>query len=140
MAKIKHIAISTQDPDAACKFYTETMGLKVVGQVNSASATGFFVSDGNVNIALLKFNNDDAAGKEKGKDYSGLHHIGFQVESTEEVSKQMQAVGIEPRADINQALAMGTAGARGGSHEFKFAAPDGVTIDISEVGWAGTSG
>ena len=52
----------------------------------------------------------------------------------------MQAVGIEPRADINQALAMGTTGARGGSHEFKFAAPDGVTIDISEVGWAGTSG
>ena len=32
MAKIKHIAISTQDPDAACKFYTETMGLKVVGR------------------------------------------------------------------------------------------------------------
>ncbi len=139
MAKIKHIAISTQDPDASCKFYTETLGLQVVGEVNSANATGFFVSDGTVNIALLKFNNDEAAGAEKGKEYSGLHHIGVHVEDAGEMSDKMASVGISPRDDINAALSMGAeAGARD-RHEFKFAGPDSVTIDISERGWPGTT-
>ncbi len=139
MAKIKHIAISTQDPDASCKFYTETLGLQVVGEVNSASARGFFVSDGTVNIALLKFNNDQAAGDEKGKDYSGLHHIGVHVEDAGEMSAKMSAAGINPRDDINAALAMGAESGARDRHEFKFAGPDGVTIDISERGWPGTT-
>ena len=140
MAKIKHIAISAQDVKATAKFYIETLGLKEVGQVDSPSASGYFLSDGNINLAILNFKNDEAAGAERGKDYSGLHHIGFEVESTEQTGEKMKAAGITPRDDINKALAMGTGGARGGSHEFKYAAPDGVTIDISETGWAGTSG
>ena len=136
MARIKHIAISTQDPEASAKFYIEAMGLHEVGKIDSPSVSGFFLSDGYVNLALLNFKNDDVAGKEKGAGYSGLHHIGFVVEDTETASAQIRAANVMPRDDINAALAMGTGGARGGSHEFKFAAPDGVTIDISQVGWA----
>ena len=35
MARIKHIAIATQDPDATAKFYVEGLGLEIAGKVNS---------------------------------------------------------------------------------------------------------
>ena len=42
------------------------------------------LSDGNVNMAILDFQNDAVAG-ERGKDWEGIHHIGFEVESLEEI-------------------------------------------------------
>jgi catechol 2,3-dioxygenase-like lactoylglutathione lyase family enzyme len=139
MPKIKHIAIATQDAEKTKNFYTEVFGLKEVGMVSSGTVSGYFLSDGDINLAILDFKNNDVAGAEKGMDYSGLHHIGFHVEDLEEIKEKMEAAGISPRDDINKALSMGPSGARGGNHEFKYAAPDGVTVDISEAGWAGTS-
>ena len=80
MARIKHIAISTQDVDATAKFYIDAFGLKEVGKVNSPNASGYYLTDGYLNIAILNFKNDQAAGAERGKGWSGIHHVGFQVE------------------------------------------------------------
>ena len=40
MAKIKHIAISTQDVEATAKFYIDVFGLEVAGKVDSPGASG----------------------------------------------------------------------------------------------------
>ena len=82
MGKIKHIAIASQDPDKTAKFYTEVFGLKEIAKINSRGATGYHLSDGDLNLAILKFKNDQVAGSENGMEYSGLHHIGFEVESS----------------------------------------------------------
>ena len=55
MARIRHIAIATQDPAATARFYIEGLGLKEVGKVNSPTAEGYYLSDGHVNLAILKF-------------------------------------------------------------------------------------
>jgi len=49
MAKIKHIAISTQDVEATARFYIEVFGLKEVGKVDSPGASGYYLSDGDSN-------------------------------------------------------------------------------------------
>ena len=41
MARIRHIAISTQDPEATAKFYIDGLGLEQVGKVNSSTAEGY---------------------------------------------------------------------------------------------------
>src|SRR6516225_9452146 len=107
MAKIKHIAISTQDVDATARFYIEVFGLKEVGKVDSPGALGYYLSDGDLNLAILHFKNDAVAGAERGKDFSGIHHIGFQVENLEAITEKLQAAGSAPRDDVNQALGVG---------------------------------
>lgn len=139
MAKIKHIAISTQDPEATAKFYIEVFGLREIAKINSPGAVGFHLTDGDINFAVLKFKNDQTAGVPQGKEFTGLHHIGFEVDSIETVDKKLSAAGAPIRNDINGALGLGRESPRHVNAEVKYSAPDGVIIDISETGWAGTA-
>ena len=139
MAKIKHIAIATQDADNTARFYVEVLGLTEVGKIDGANASGYYLTDGNINLAILNFKNDQVAGPEYGKEYSGLHHIGFEVDSLEETANSLEAADSEPREEINRALGVGMGGPSHANVEVKYGGPDGVIIDISESGWVGTS-
>lgn len=139
MAKIKHIAIATQDPEKTAQFYKEVFGLKEIAKIDSPGATGFHLTDGDINFAVLKFKNDQTAGVPQGKDYAGLHHIGFEVDSIAAIDKKLAGAGAPIRDDINQALGLGRNLAAHVNAEVKYSAPDGVIIDISETGWAGTA-
>ena len=140
MPKIKHIAIATQDVEKTAKFYTEVFGMKEIGKIDNPNASGYYLSDGDINLAILNFKNDEVAGIERGKDYSGLHHIGFQVENLEDIAEKLAAANSKPRDDINKALGVGMGRARHANVEVKYAGPDGVVVDVSETGWVGTSG
>jgi len=138
MPKIKHIAISCQDVDKTAKFYMDVFGMKEVGKIDSMGARGYYLTDGDINLAILNFKNDAVAGVERGTGWSGVHHFGFQVENIEEIEEKLKAAGIERRDDINEALGVGHGPRTGGNVEVKYAAPDTVTVDVSETGWVGT--
>ncbi|HEX7216346.1 MAG TPA: VOC family protein [Methylomirabilota bacterium] len=140
MAKIKHIALSTQDVDKTAKFYIDVFGMKEIARIDGPGARGYYLSDGDLNLAILNFKNDAVAGVERGKDWSGIHHIGFQVESLEAIAERLAAAGSEPRHDINEALGVSYGRESHGNVEVKYVGPDGVTVDVSETGWVGTSG
>ena len=90
MPQIKHIAIATQDADATAKFYMEVFGLREIAKLDSPNASGYYLSDGNINLAILDFKNDQVTGPEYGTGFSGIHHIGFEVESLEEIAERLQ--------------------------------------------------
>ena len=140
MPKIKHIALSTQDVDATAKFYIDVFGMKEIAKVDSPGASGYYLSDGDLNLAILKFKSDAVAGVERGKAWSGIHHIGFEVESLEDITAKLAAAGSKPRDDVNQALGVGHGRRAGGNVEVKYTGPDGVMVDVSETGWVGTTG
>ena len=140
MAQIKHIAIATQDADATARFYTEVFGLREIAKLDSANAKGYYLSDGNINLAILDFQNDQVAGPEYGQTYSGIHHIGFEVESLAQIAEKLQAAGSTTRDEINQALGVGMPGARHANVEVKYSGPNGEILDVSETGWVGTRG
>ncbi len=140
MPQIKHIAIATQDADATAKFYTEVFGLREIAKLDSENASGYYLSDGNINLAILNFKNDQVAGPEYGVNYSGIHHIGFEVESLEEIARKLEAAASKTRDDINEALGGGMGGVRHDNVEVKYGGPDGVIIDVSQTGWVGTRG
>ena len=139
MPKIKHIALSTQDVDKTAKFYMDVFGMKQIGKIDSPGARGYYLSDGDLNLAILNFKNDAVAGVERGKAWSGIHHIGFQVESLEVIAERLASAGSERREDINEALGVG-GHQRYANVEVKYGGPDGVVLDVSETGWVGTSG
>lgn len=136
MAKIKHIALSTQDVEKTAKFYVEAFGMKEVGRVDDPGTRGVFLTDGDLNLAILTFKSDAAAGMERGKGFSGIHHIGFQVDSLEAIAENLTAAGARRRHDVEQALGVkpGTAG----NVEVKWTGPDDVMLDVSKTGWLGT--
>ena len=141
MARIRHIAIQTQDEETTARFYMENFGLQKVGKLDSERTSGYFLTDGHINLAILRFKNDVIAGKERGTGWSGIHHIGFQVESLEEITDKLAKSGAaKPRDDINTALGLGAGGAPAGhgNVEVRYAGPDNVTFDVSQTGWVGT--
>ena len=143
MAKIKHIALSTQDPDATAKFYVDVFGMKQVGRIDNPNTSGYYLTDGDLNLAILKFKNDAVAGVERGKEWSGIHHFGFQVENLEDITERLAAANAPRRDDINAALGVGGHAAgekRYRKDKVKYTGLDGVTVDVSETCWVGTPG
>src|SRR2546428_9988385 len=136
MAKIKHIALSTQDVDKTAKFYIDVFGMKEIGKIDSPNARGYYLSDGDLNLAILNFKNDAVAGVERGKGWSGIHHIGFQVESLEAITERLATAGSRRRHDVEQAP--GVRPGTEGNVEVKWTGPDGVILDVSKTGWLGT--
>ena len=115
MARIRHIAIQTQDEEATKRFYVENFGLEVVRKLDSSRTSGYYLTDGHINLAILRFKNDAIAGPERGKGWSGIHHIGFQVDSLDEMVAKLEQSGVaKPRDDINVALGLGAGGAPAG--------------------------
>jgi methylmalonyl-CoA/ethylmalonyl-CoA epimerase len=131
MAKLRHIALSVPDPEKSAQFYESTFGMKRVGTTNSPLATGVYLSDGVVNVALLKFRNDEAA-QGKGKDYVGVHHFGFHVDDVEDTRRKLDENGASHFMDV-------PAERKTIFFEEKYKDPDGIVFDISQHGWAGTA-
>ncbi len=140
MARIRHIAIQTQDEEATKDFYVENFGLTVVQKLENDRLSGYFLTDDHINLAVLRFKNDVIAGTERGQDWSGIHHIGFQVESLDEAVAKLQDTVAKPRDDINVELGLGPGGAPAGhgNVEVRYIGPDNVNFDVSETGWVGT--
>jgi methylmalonyl-CoA/ethylmalonyl-CoA epimerase len=128
-AKLRHVAMSVKDPRKTAEFYKEAFGMEEVGETDSDIARGVFLSDGVINLALLNFKTDEMA-QGTGKDYVGLHHIGFWVDDPKETQSAVEAHGAT--YIMGEVANMG-----GGFYEIKYNDPNGVIFDISHHGWGG---
>src|SRR5262245_47474899 len=70
MARIRHIAIYTDNPGDVAAFYCKAFDLK---EVERSPRGAIYLSDGYINIALLMRRSDSTS--------KGIHHFGFQVDS-----------------------------------------------------------
>jgi methylmalonyl-CoA/ethylmalonyl-CoA epimerase len=128
MAKLRHIAMSVPDPEAAAKFYCDTFEMQIVGETDSPLASGLYLSDGTVSLALLKYKADEWAGMNK--DAVCINHVGFWVDDLEK-----QAAGIKRNGGtFFRELPLEKESLY---YEMKFRDPNGIIFDISHNGWAG---
>ena len=133
MAKIRHIALTTEDPAKAAEFYKEAFDLKEIRRSENGAV---FLSDGYINLAILNWKTEkDADVGPNGPNYNGIHHIGFQVGDLDEACQKMEKVrGKQLTSREGLDTSMAPAGPR--NFEMKWAGPDDVVIDISHTGWA----
>lgn len=131
MAKLRHIALHTPDPEATAEFYKRVFDLQEVGRTDSPLAKGIYLTDGDINIAVLRFKTFEAADRHDGLGaVMGLHHMGFWVEDIEETRRRLGEAGAPHRDDKPQ-------GATTTFFEEKYSGPDNVMIDVAEHGWKG---
>ena len=136
MPRIRHIALTTKDPGTVAAFYKEAFGMQ---EIRRSSTGAVFLTDGHINLAILNWKTEkDADVGANGPNYSGIHHIGFQVEDLAEACRRLEGVEGEPLTR-KEGLETRLPSARHRNFEMKWAGPDGVVIDISHTGWDGTS-
>jgi catechol 2,3-dioxygenase-like lactoylglutathione lyase family enzyme len=133
MARIRHVAIATEDPEGTAKFYKEGLGLVEVGKVESPLAEGYYLSDGYINLAILKYKNDEVATTEGAPRHAGIHHLGVVVDDLQDASERIIAAGAKPH--LEQQMAASKRDPSSLNVELKFSGPDGVTLDLSAGGW-----
>jgi predicted enzyme related to lactoylglutathione lyase len=132
MARLRHFAIVVKDLDRAADFYERVFGLKRFDRSESETAHRIFLSDGEVNLALLQYKGKRGSGLEDPTGFAGAHHFGFQVEDLAEAQAAIEAAGGTWYFDLGRE--------EDEAFERKFKDPDGIVFDISVKGWAGTSG
>jgi catechol 2,3-dioxygenase-like lactoylglutathione lyase family enzyme len=108
----------------------QAFGMTKVGETHSTLADGVYLSDGVVNMALLKYKTDAMAGP-KGKDHEGLHHIGFWVDDIEAAKQKVTDAGAK--------WFMGEVADETAFYEVKYHTPDGTMFDITQNGWGGAT-
>ena len=127
--KLRHLAISVPDPEKAADFYMSAFGMEKVTSVKADLADGVYLTDGTINVALLRYKDDRPMGEGKTKDWFGVHHFGFWVDDVKETQKQIEAAGGK--------WFMGEMEGDNVFYELKFVDPDGAIFDITHNGWGG---
>ena len=113
MAKIRHIAVRSDDILKLAEFYKKVFGLKEV----SRGEQTVYLSDGTINLAILP-----ARGAQQ-----GIDHFGFEVD--------------DPEGTVASALEAGAAqGSQSLPRDGRFAEiflrdPVGQRVDLSKQGW-----
>jgi catechol 2,3-dioxygenase-like lactoylglutathione lyase family enzyme len=136
MAKLRHIALATNDPEKTAAFYKQAFGFKEVGRTGDPGnpakgiAWGIYLSDGTLNMAVLKFKNVDQLGK--GLDYVGIHHFGVLVDDLDGTMAKLESLGAPCFMKQDPS-------AKASFFETKFRGPDGVVFDVSEHPWLGAA-
>ncbi|MCE8024357.1 VOC family protein [Billgrantia aerodenitrificans] len=94
--RIAHLAIKVDDLDAAGEFYEKVFGLRDVRQGHNRDHYSRHMTDGNIDIALLKYDDEQASreGSASGTG-PGIHHFGFEVEDVDAFLKMVEAHGLE---------------------------------------------
>lgn len=118
MAKLRHIAVTVPDMEEAARFYEKTFEMERVFE----SGIVIMLSDGIVSLAILKFKTDEQAGDERGKDFHGLHHMGFVVDDIQESTEAIEENGGRYHMRLPDTPE--------GASEIKFRDPNGVVFDI----------
>ena len=124
MARIKHIALSTDDPPATAAFYQRVFGLQELHRrPKDTGADGVWLSDGYIYFAILKYGGDDTPNLGEGPSTTtGIHHIGFYVDDLDEAVQTIEA---------NEATEC--PGSTAANRKYK--GPQGVMIDLRARGW-----
>ncbi len=131
MHKLRHIALACRDPGKAADFYKAAFGWRELGRTgkNAADPSGVVLSDGSINITLLRFATDQIG---KGLDYEGFHHMGVVVDDVEGERARLEAMGYPCIVDADQIPPVA-------QFEIKFRAPGDIAFDITDVAWPGST-
>ena len=116
MARIRHLAIKSTNPERLGEFYEKAFGMEIIHRSPNG---GVYMTDGYLTLALLKSRPGDMP--------PGINHFGFQVDDARELTKKL----VEMDSPAPTARPSSTPFA-----ELRGMDPDGNLFDISEHGYA----
>jgi methylmalonyl-CoA/ethylmalonyl-CoA epimerase len=116
---LRHIAIIVPDPEAAAQFFENAFDMKRAG----SGRRGIYMSDGVMNVALLKRESDDEP--------IGLYHFGMWVDDLADAEKKV--------FDAGGTYLTGRPTSPNSYYEAKYKDPLGIVFDLTHTGWIGAA-
>src|SRR4051794_3731605 len=114
MPHLNHFSLVCEDPENLRQYYGRWFGFEELARGEGGSV---FLTDGYFSMGLLPLGSAPADGSPL-----GLNHVGFQIESIDEIEQKLAAN--DPDARIEELP-------RGGYAEYRLTDPEGMTIDLS---------
>ena len=131
MARLRHIALVVKDLERSADFYCKAFEMTRSAMTEGPTARRIYLSDGEVNLALLQYKSEEGSGLEDPIGFVGAHDFGFQVDDLGDARAAIEGAGGKFFFDL------GREGEDG--FERKFKDPDGIIFDINTDGWPMTS-
>jgi len=130
MARIRHIAITAEDPFVTAELFKSALGLEEISRGDSELAREVYLTDGYINIAIVCWKRTKETPVPYPQGY-GLDHFGVQVGDLAAAEKQAKQAGATPQPPPPVDLA------RLGERIFFETKLQlaGVRFDLSEHGW-----
>ncbi len=117
--RLRHIAIIVPDPEKAAQFFEQAFDMKRAG----SARRGIYMSDGVMNVALLKKETDD--------EEIGLYHFGMWVDDLDAAEQKVINAG--------GAYMTGRPTSANSYYEAKYKDPLGIVFDLTHTGWVGAA-
>src|SRR5262249_3214904 len=121
MARIVHIALKVDDLEKSTVFYEEVFGFKQVKTARNGEHISRHMTDGTIDLALMKYDSEDAEEATLAGPGPRIHHWGIEVDDKAAYAEKIQKFG-------------GTILSRPEAGALKFRAPDGTVAEIVAAG------
>ncbi len=130
MARIKHIAITAEDPFVTAELFKRALGLEELHRGDSDLAREVYLTDGYVNLAIVCWKRTPQNPNPYPEGY-GLDHFGVQVDDLDAAVERATRAGATPQPPPKVDLAK-----LGGRIHFETKLQlAGVKFDLSREGW-----
>ncbi|MEA2903840.1 MAG: hypothetical protein QOI12_1227 [Alphaproteobacteria bacterium] len=126
-ARIVHLALKVEDLEKATKFYENVFGFKQLGTTPHGKHVSRHLTDGNIDIALMSWEEDDTPEALQAGRGPCIHHWGVEVTDPAAIADTIKAHGGEILS-------------KPGAKTLRFRAPDGTIVEVVQPGRLETRG
>ena len=117
MNRIVHIALKVDDLDRTSEFYEKVFGFEPVETSKVRDHTSCHLSDGAIDLALIKYDSEESAEAKAAGQGPCIHHFAIEVDNLEKYLAEISRFGCEIISDP-------------GVIPVKFRAPGGTVLEI----------
>jgi len=122
MSRIVHLALKVEDLERTTEFYQKVFGFKEMNTEKVRDHTSRHLSDGVLDVALIKYDADTESAESKAAGEGPcIHHFAVEVDDIKEATKQVKAYDCEIISDP-------------GVIPVKFRAPGGTVCELVPKG------
>jgi lactoylglutathione lyase len=117
MSRIVHIALKVDDLERTSQFYENVFGFREVETSKVRDHTSRHLSDGAIDLALIKYDSEESAEAKASGQGPCIHHFAIEVEDVDKYAAEIKKFGCEIISDP-------------GVIPVKFRAPGGTVAEI----------
>jgi lactoylglutathione lyase len=117
MSRIVHLALKVVDLEKATEFYETVFGFKEVETSKVRDHTSRHLTDGTIDLALIKYDSEESAESLASGQGPCIHHFGIEVDDLNDAAAELERFGCEVVSDP-------------GVIPIKFRAPGGTVAEI----------
>ena len=127
-AKIVHLALKVMDLEKATKFYENVFGFRQLGDGHSRGHISCHMTDGNLDLALMRYDSEDEEEAKWAGAGPRIHHFGIEVDNQDVFAEKIKEYGGKSTGSVSKKTDFVLVGDKPGANKTDKAKELGVPI------------